>query len=326
MPKVTEIQTARCLEETLSTEPQEQSNQPQLDSGVVVGSKKQNKGRKTKKSGKFGDFFLVLVFFLGLAILIYPTFSNYVNSLRQGRAIAHYDETIAGMKKEDFEAQWQVVNIYNQNLLANRSRMHPSKAQLDHYKKILNVTGDSMMGHLEIRKLRVSLPIYHTVEDSVLQAGVGHIPGTSLPSGGLGTHVALSGHRGLPTSKLFTDLDRLVEGDRFVLHVLDRSLTYEVDQIRVVKPQEVNTLSIDPKKDYVTLVTCTPYAINTHRLLVRGHRVPNDNTGYVPADAVPLDPILVSSVVSVPIFVILFGTFVFGHHQHRKQNNKRYAK
>ena len=162
-----------------------------------------------------------------------------------------------------------------------------------------------MMGHIEISKIGVDLPIYHGVDEAVLQIGVGHIEQSSLPVGGEGTHTLLSGHRGLPTSHLFTDLDQLVEGDVFLLHVLNETLAYEVDQIRIVLPEEVNELAIAEGEDLCTLITCTPYAINTHRLLVRGHRVEYLNRAYVAADATIVDSLLVSSVVSVPIFAVL---------------------
>ncbi len=318
---MTASRTSRCSEKTPGTR-RAKSKGERLTHSNGPDQEKPTKNKRAR--GKLVDVLLVFAFLFGLVILLYPAISNYINTLHQGRAIAQYDEAVAGMSQEDFDAQWQAVDSYNKDLLKNRSRMHPSREQLDYYKSLLNVTDDSMMGHLEIKKLRVSLPIYHTVDDAVLQAGVGHIPGTSLPGGGPGTHVALSGHRGLPTARLFTDLDQLVEGDRFVLHVLDRSLTYEVDQIRVVEPQEINTLSIDPDRDYVTLVTCTPYAINTHRLLVRGHRVEGGEQDYVAADAVTVDPILVSSVVSVPIFVILFGIFIFGFGRHSTRRSVTY--
>lgn len=279
--------------------------------------------RRKRKRGKLTDRALVACFLIGLLVFLYPTISNYVNSLRQGRAIAQYDAALAQMRPQDFTNEWQAVDSYNQALLTDRSRMHPAASQLEQYNSILNIAGSSMMGHLDIKKLRVSLPIYHSVDDSVLQAGVGHIPGTSLPGGGPSTHVVLSGHRGLPTSKLFTDLDRLVEGDRFTLHVLDRSLSYEVDQIRVVEPKDVASIQIEQGQDYVTLVTCTPYAINTHRLLVRGHRVTAEEADYVVADAITIDPALVSSVIAIPILTIIFISLIGGARRKRASSQPR---
>ena len=227
------------------------------------------------------------------------------------------------MTPQDFSRFWTAAEDYNRQLVNNPARLHMSVAQKTQYDSLLNITGDSMMGHLEIKKLGVSLPVYHGVEDEVLQIGVGHIPGTSLPTGGASTHVALSGHRGLPTSKLFTDLDQMAEGDRFVLHILDRSMAYVVDQVRVVKPDEVQNLQIVNGEDYVTLVTCTPYAINTHRLLVRGHRASYlDGGGYVAADAVKVNPVLVSSFMSVPVFTILFVWALTWTRRHRKRSAK----
>lgn len=282
-------------------------------------------GKKSKKvKGKLVDWLLVLAFIIGLLVLLYPSIADYYNSLRQGRAIATYDAAVAKMTPQDFSRFWTAAEDYNRQLVNNPARLHMSPAQKTQYDSLLNITGDSMMGHLEIKKLGVSLPVYHGVEDEVLQIGVGHIPGTSLPTGGAGTHVALSGHRGLPTSKLFTDLDQMVEGDRFVLHILDRSMAYVVDQVRVVKPDEVQNLQIVNGEDYVTLVTCTPYAINTHRLLVRGHRTSYlDDGGYVAADAVKVNPVLVSSFMSVPVFTILFVWALTWTRRHRKRSAKQ---
>lgn len=281
-------------------------------------------GKKSKKvKGKLVDWLLVLAFVIGLLVLLYPSIADYYNSLRQGRAIATYDAAVAKMTPQDFSRFWTAAEDYNRQLVNNPARLHMSVAQKTQYDSLLNITGDSMMGHLEIKKLGVSLPVYHGVEDEVLQIGVGHIPGTSLPTGGASTHVALSGHRGLPTSKLFTDLDQMAEGDRFVLHILDRSMAYVVDQVRVVKPDEVQNLQIVNGEDYVTLVTCTPYAINTHRLLVRGHRASYlDGGGYVAADAVKVNPVLVSSFMSVPVFTILFVWALTWTRRHRKRSAK----
>ncbi|WP_311553386.1 class C sortase [Propionimicrobium lymphophilum] len=279
----------------------------------------EKKGKKAR--GKLIDGLLVLAFIVGLLVLLYPSIADYYNSFRQGRAIATYDAAVAKMTPQDFSNFWQAAEAYNRELINNPARLHMSPAQKTQYDSLLNVTGDLMMGHLEIKKLGVSLPVYHGVDDAVLQIGVGHIPGTSLPTGGEGTHVALSGHRGLPTSKLFTDLDQMVEGDRFVLHVLDRSMAYVVDQVRVVEPNEVQNLKIVDGEDYVTLVTCTPYSINTHRLLVRGHRTSYlDDGEYVAADAVKVDPILVSSVMSVPVFTILFVWALARTRRNRKRS------
>ena len=273
--------------------------------------------RAPKKRKRWHDLLLAGVFLLGLGILLYPPISDYWNSLNQGRAIARYDDTVAHMSADDFTQIWRDVDTYNQELSESTAGFHLSNDQLAEYNSLLNPAGTGMMGHIEIPKIGVDLPIYHTVEDSVLQAGVGHIPGSSLPAGGEGTHVALSGHRGLPTSTLFTNLDKVSEGDVFVLHVLDRNLAYQVDQIRIVEPHEVHDLEIIDGQDYVTLITCTPYAINTHRLLVRGHRVDYVESQYLPADAVRMDPVLVSMFVSVPVLICLGALYVM--HSRRKR-------
>lgn len=189
--------------------------------------------------------------------------------------------------------------------------------ELSRYRSLLNPSGDGMMGHIEIEKLGVDLPLYHTVDEAVLQVGVGHIPGSSLPVGGPNTHTVLSGHRGLPTSKLFTDLDKMEEGDIFSLYILDQQLVYEVDEIRTVLPDEVSGLIIEEGRDLCTLVTCTPYAINTHRLLVRGHRIDYEVSVYVMADAIRMDSVLVSSVIAIPILTGLLIALLTRIHQRR---------
>jgi sortase A len=181
-----------------------------------------------------------------------------------------------------------------------------SKAEKSVYDKTLDVTGTGIMAYVDIPKVNTTLPIYHGTEDSILQVAVGHIPGTSLPVGGKGTHAVISGHRGLPSAKLFTDIDRLREGDTFMIQVLDETLTYEVDQILTVLPDDVSALAIDPNKDYVTLVTCTPYGVNSHRLLVRGHRIPNKvKDARVVAEASRVDAMIVAPIIAVFLFIIL---------------------
>ena len=253
-------------------------------------------------------------------MLLYPTISDYYNSLIQGQAIAVYDETLSTMSEEDYSAMLEQAASYNREL-ASASAMdwQLSDSDLSLYHSLLNPLGVSygMMGHIEIEKLGVDLPVYHTVEETVLQAGVGHIPGTSLPIGGESTHSILSGHRGLPTSKLFTELDKMQEGDLFFLHILNEQLAYEVDQIRVVLPNEVSELKIEEGKDLCTLVTCTPYAINSHRLLVRGHRIDYQGAIYVSADAVQMDRVLVSSVIATPLLMALLAYVLVRTSQRR---------
>lgn len=273
---------------------------------VITIEKNASKGSKRSRK-RFArlDIFLVLAFLCGFGVLVYPPVANFWNSLQQGKAIAVYNDAVSSMAPADFAAEWARVDAYNRALSQSRRlNLRPSEAEITEYKTLLDPANNGVMGHIEINKIGVDLPIYHTVDDSVLAVGVGHIPGTSLPGGGESTHTVFSGHRGLPSSKLFTDLDRVEEGDIFILHVMDRVLYYQVDQIRIVEPQGIDDLEIMPGKDYVTLVTCTPYAINTHRLLVRGHRVAFSPQGYVPADAVVMDSVLVSMFMTIPLFTV----------------------
>ena len=271
------------------------------------------------KRSRIPDLAFIAVFLCGMLVFFYPTISNYWNTLQQGRAIAEYTQTVNKMRPGEIQQTWDEAEAYNRELLSNPARYHLSHSQMQRYLSLLDVGKTGMMGHIEIEKLWVDLPIYHGTEDSVLQVGAGHVPGSSLPTGGAGTHTILSGHRGLPSAKLFTNLDELEEGDRFVLHVLDRDLAYQVDQIRVVEPKELSNLKIIPGQDYATLVTCTPYAINTHRLLVRGHRVPyGGDAGYVAADAVAMDPVMVSLAISVPVLGIIVAITVT--HLRRRRN------
>lgn len=249
---------------------------------------------------------LVLVMIAGLGLLLYPTFSDWWNSFHQSRAIASYVRTAASMDEEEYERMLQEAEAYNAALLSKPNRFVLTEEEEKEYASLLDVTGTGIMGYVEIPSINVSLPIYHGIEESVLQVAIGHITGSSLPVGGTGTHCAISGHRGLPSAKLFTDIDQLDKGDTFLLQVLGRTLTYEVDQIRTVLPQEMNDLKIDPEEDYCTLITCTPYGINTHRLLVRGRRIPNLSRDVnVIADAIRIDPVIAASAAAAPFLLIL---------------------
>ena len=252
---------------------------------------------------------LVLALIIGLCLLLYPTVSDYWNSLHQSRAIATYVESVTQIENSDYSQLLERARDYNQELSQQeKAEWLLSEEALDRYASILDVSGTGIMCSIEIPKIKVNLPIYHGVEEGVLQIAVGHIPGSSLPIGGESTHSVLSGHRGLPSARLFTDLDKLVVGDTFLLNVLDEVLTYEVDQILIVEPYDLSSLEIIPGEDLVTLVTCTPYGINTHRLLVRGHRIETAKqakTIRVPADAVQIDPTLVAPVVAAPMLLLL---------------------
>lgn len=251
---------------------------------------------------------LVILLLIGLSLLLYPTVSDYWNSFHQTRAIATYAENVAALDNASYDAIWDTARQYNRNLCSRSNSFLLSEEQKAEYESLLDISGQGVMGYIEIPEIDVSLPIYHGTEDPVLQVAVGHLEWTSLPVGGESTHCVLSGHRGLPSAKLFTDLDKLREGDTFLLRVLDEILTYEVDQILIVEPQDTAALEIVEGQDYCTLVTCTPYGINTHRLLVRGHRIDNIEevkTVRVTADAVQLEPMLVAPVVAIPMLLIL---------------------
>ena len=250
---------------------------------------------------------LFLVFFLGLSLLLYPLFSDWWNSLHQSRLIADYDVALTTMEQEDYSALFAAAEEYNREM-AKMAFPLMDYDQVDNYEDLLDVSGTGVMGYIEIPKIDVSLPIYHGTSEGVLQVAVGHLEGSSLPTGGEGTHCVLSAHRGLPSARLFTDLDELEIGDTFTVTVLDRLLTYEVDQILIVEPQEVGTLYPVEGEDLCTLVTCTPYGINTHRILVRGHRVESAEETRVlrvTAEAIQIEPIIIAPLVAAPILLVL---------------------
>lgn len=247
------------------------------------------------------NLILVLIFIIGLSVVLYPTVSDYWNSRTQSRAIASYSETVAAMDEEDYNEVFAAAESYNQ-ALGKVKMPFVNFDQVEGYEELLDVSGTGIMGYVTIEKIRVELPIYHGTEDSVLQIAAGHLQGSSLPVGGKGTHSVISAHRGLPSAKLFTDLGELEEGDTFTVTVLNRKLTYRVNQIRIVEPQEIQELEIDPEQDYCTLMTCTPYGINSHRLLVRGIRIASDDAGeYIPAEAYQVN----TTSVAIGIMVIL---------------------
>lgn len=233
---------------------------------------------------------LVILLLIGLSLLLYPTVSDYWNSFHQTRAIATYAENVAALDNASYDAIWEAARQYNRNLCSRSNSFLLSEEQKAEYESLLDISGQGVMGYIEIPEIDVSLPIYHGTEDPVLQVAVGHLEWTSLPVGGESTHCVLSGHRGLPSAKLFTDLDKLREGDTFLLRVLDEILTYEVDQILIVEPQDTAALEIVEGQDYCTLVTCTPYGINTHRLLVCGSRIPYEEAAVLEEESANTEP------------------------------------
>lgn len=263
------------------------------------------------KKKHFSTLIIVLILLAGLALLLYPTVSDYWNSFHQTRAIASYVKAVDDLDKQDYKRIWKEAKQYNKNLSLTGIQMQLTKAEQKEYNKLLNVSGNGIMGYIEIPKIRVSLPIYHGVDEGILQIATGHLAGTSLPVGGKSSHCVISGHRGLPSARLFTDLDKMNKDDVFMIHVLNKTLTYQVDQIRIVLPDDLSDLKIEEGKDLFTLVTCTPYGVNTHRLLVRGHRIANLDTTSAAADAVRIDSLIVATAMAVFVLMILIiGLFV----------------
>lgn len=255
---------------------------------------------------------LLISFFIGLSVLLYPSLSSYWNSKTQTEAIVDYESMLAQFKPEDYTAIFEQAYSYNQRLrdLAEPLRNHK---ELTDYHNILNVSGIGMMGYITIPKISQELPVYHGTSDSVLSIAVGHLEGTSLPVGGKSTHSVVSAHRGLPTAVLFTHLDRMEIGDTFYFTILDRTITYEVDQIRIVEPNDTSLIRIEEGKDYCTLLTCTPYGINTQRLLVRGHQVDATQTRsiYIANEAYRIEPLVVMPFVALPIIFVLLIYVMF---------------
>ena len=251
---------------------------------------------------------LLLLMVIGIALLIYPSLSDYWNSFHQSRAIRTYAERVARVDSGEYEKMIRDARRYNLVLAANGIQWEMGEEQLKEYHSLLNFDGTGVMGYIDVPKIRVKLPIYHGTEEGVLQTSIGHLAETSLPVGGEGSHCTLSGHRGLPSAKLFSDLDKLVEGDTFTLSILNESYTYEVDQIRVVEPKDLSLLQIEPGQDLCTLVTCTPYGVNTHRLLVRGHRIENiHGNAEVVDDALLLEPAFVAPFIMLPLIMVLLA-------------------
>lgn len=250
--------------------------------------------------------FLFLIF--GAALLLYPSVSDYWNSFRQTTVINSYVQKVTNMSDEDYAKEWEKAYEFNK-MIYDRGEYRSLKDEylINRYNNTLNVAGNGVMGYVDIPSLHTTMAVYHGVEESVLQVGAGHMNGSSLPVGGVNTHAVLSGHRGLASAKLFTNLNELVEGDLFMLHVLDETLTYEIDRILIVEPDVMEPLNIDTGEDECTLLTCTPYGINTHRLLVRGHRVDNkiDYRQRISADARQIDPIVTAPFMAAPMIIVL---------------------
>lgn len=253
----------------------------------------------------FSTIVFILIFITGLSLLLYPTVSDWYNSLFQIEVIESYTKDVGKLDDETYDRLLSEARNYNEVISTKEQNYILSDREQKEYNSLLNISDSGIMGYIEIPVINVKLPVYHGTSEAVLSSGVGHIPGSSLPVGGESTHCVISGHRGLPSAKLFSNLDELVTGDVFILHTLEEMFTYEVDKIQVVLPEETEGLVIKKGKDYCTLVTCTPYGINTHRLLVRGHRVEKSRETIV-ADAVKVDKIIVSLLIGIlPALVII---------------------
>ena len=274
-----------------------------------------------KKHGS--TILLFLVFFIGLSLMLYPSFADWWNSFHQSRAVASYVEQVSNMDDEKYDAIWSAAWDYNRSLLTRPNDFILTEEQQENYQSLLDIGGTGVMGYVEIPKVGVTLPIYHGTNEAVLQIAIGHLEWTSLPVGGESSHCVVSGHRGLPSARLFTDLDQLEKGDTFLLRVLDEVLTYEVDQIRIVLPHQTEDLMIQEGQDLCTLTTCTPYGINTHRMLVRGHRIETEEpkaARRVTADAIQIEPVIVAPFVAAPILILLLIALLFPKPRNRKEN------
>lgn len=269
---------------------------------------------------------IAAAFFVGISLLLYPVISEYINAKHQSKAIASYDETVSHMSEAEYDEIFAKARAYNDALARTEGAFYQPE-RVPGYLEALDITGTGIMGYVTIDKIGVELPVYHTVETDVLQSAVGHLPGTSLPIGGEGTHAVLSGHRGLPSARLFTDLNKLEPGDLFTITVLNRVVMYRVDQVKIVDPTDVTDLQLVPGRDYCTLFTCTPYGINSHRLLVRGVRVetPEDAAPrYIANEAYRIDPLIVTPAVAAPMLLgIVVVMLIKSRHSALKQKLRR---
>lgn len=273
-----------------------------------------------KPKRDYSNIVLILIFLIGLCVLLYPTVSDYWNSRVQSRAIVDYEAMLKELTPEDYTAVFAQADQYNEQIrkIAYPLMYHD---QVPGYEQTLNVSGNGIMGYVTIPKIQVELPVYHGTSEAVLNVAAGHVQGTSLPVGGLNTHAVLSAHRGLPSARLFTDLDKLEVGDVFTITVLDRVLTYQIDKIQIVRPNEVDALYVTEGEDYCTLVTCTPYGINTHRLLVRGTRVerPEVKNIYITTDAYRIDSLVLTPIVAAPMLLVLLIILLIRHPKKKQK-------
>lgn len=286
-----------------------------------------------KKKIYIGDIFRIIVLLIALSVLLYPTVSNYLYEKNGARVISSYDENAVRLSESEKQAMLEAARQYNRELLGNIELLDPFsplKKEVDaRYQSLLNTNEAGMMGYIRIPKIDVELPIYHGTEERILQSGVGHFEGTSLPVGGESSHTVLTGHRGLPSKLLFTDLDQMKEGDIFYLKILGETFAYKIDQILTVLPENTKALTIEPGKDYATLVTCTPYAVNTHRLLVRGSRIPYEEAvRQVPDEKItPTLPFQVKVLLAaIGVLVLIFIVYQLWKKTRKRKEMRRKRK
>jgi len=265
-----------------------------------------------KKKGINTTALLIIVFFVGLSVMLYPTISNHWNERTQSKAIIDYEKMLANIEPKDYTAYFKAAEEYNEKLSKLGYPLIDFK-KVEGYEETLDITGTGMMGYITIDKINLELPVYHGTEDNVLSIAAGHLQGTSLPVGGESTHCVVSAHRGLPTALLFTNLDHMEIGDTFYFTILDKVITYQVDQIKVVGPTEAEDLLIESGEDYCTLLTCTPYGINTERLLVRGKRIESvaKKALHITSDATQIDPLIITPIVAMPMLFVLLMIVLF---------------
>lgn len=272
-----------------------------------TSAKKQNRTLHWARE-RIISILLLAMFGIGVCLLAYPSFSDYWNSFHQSRAVSSYAESVAGMDAKEYERILSDARRYNEALAEHGITWIMPDEQKTEYEKLLDITGTGVMGYIKIQKIDVTLPIYHGTEESVLQTSIGHLEQSSFPVRGESVHCMLSGHRGLPSARLFTDLDKLKEGDTFTITTLNETINYEVDHIWIVEPEDLSHLTIEKGKELCSLITCTPYGINSHRLIVRGHRIENVNgDAMVIADAIQIRPVFIAPFLAIPILLLLLG-------------------
>lgn len=262
---------------------------------------------------------------IGISLLLYPSVANYWNSYRAAKTIMNYTETVSKMDRSEYKKILKNAKKYNSKLAKEGIKWRMTNAERVEYEKELSVDKSGIMGFVSLPKFHIRCPIYHGTSEEVLQTAIGHLEGSSLPIGGKSTHTMISGHRGLPSARLFTDLDKVKEGDTWTITVLNETITYECDQVRIVLPEDLSDLRIEKGKDLCTLITCTPYGVNTHRLLVRGHRVPNANgSADVTADAIQIEPIFIAPFLAGAMLLILLILLLISTRRAKRMGPEEY--